>query len=393
LTITIVGEWIANELRLFQPSKAIVVQALRHLSDKKRRDLFSKNLIFRQMAFGQLYEAVIYERVLELTRQNQNFILVKKGGDAWSKNRIHSKLGQNGLFYDENGAIVARGNGQDLAEFDLLVMDKQGEIAFAEVKTSGNNLKELDKVIDYKKRLLEYFFSKPTQFVLISCVELGNRPVVKRIMSKTSTFLTVTAALDELRTKLMFNDLSSLNLLQNHANGSVMLSTLKTRKINYLHLHNQCRKEIINALKNNRRPAFRSNGWLIKRIIVGYLNESSAKRLFKEKGIIVSKERLTPERASVFPRAVLALRMPRLRPEIYLRLPNKRSYLKMGPITTSTFKFERNIRRENTAFFDWLENAEPEIGPELLNKFMATYLTNSVVGSRKKPGESPDIKI
>ncbi len=343
------------------------------------------------MAFGQLYEAVIYERLLELTKLNPNCIAVKKGGDIqW--NRTHSKLGQNGLFYDENGAIVARGNGQDLAEFDLLVMNKQGEIAFAEVKTSGNNLKELDKVIDYKKRLLEFLFSKPTQFVLISCIELGNKPVIKRIARKPSNFSTVTAKLNEIRTYLTVKDVSNLNLPPNHPNGLVMLSTLKTRKINYLHLHNQCREELINALINNRTPDFRSDAWLIKRIIMGHLNKSSTKRLFEEMNIIVNKERLTPESSSIFPRFVLALRVPRLRPEIYLRLPNIGTYLKMGPVTTSTFKFERNIRSKSTAFFDWLETAEPGIGLELLNKFLVAYLINSVVGSRKKPGESPDIK-
>jgi hypothetical protein len=125
---------------------------------------------------------------------------------------------------------------------------------------------------------------------------------------------------------------------------------------------------------------------------MGHLNKSSTKRLFEEMNIIVNKERLTPESSSIFPRFVLALRVPRLRPEIYLRLPNIGTYLKMGPVTTSTFKFERNIRSKSTAFFDWLETAEPGIGLELLNKFLVAYLINSVVGSRKKPGESPDIK-
>ena len=55
-----IDEWVSNGLHSFQPSKAIAIQALPHLSKKKRADLSSKNEIPKQIAFGQLYEAVIY---------------------------------------------------------------------------------------------------------------------------------------------------------------------------------------------------------------------------------------------------------------------------------------------------------------------------------------------
>jgi hypothetical protein len=385
-----IGEWVSNELHSFQPSKAIAIEALRHLSKKKRADLFSKNEIHKQIAFGQLYEAVIYERLLELTKQNANYSVVRKGDNIRWKNRTRSKLGQDGLFYDETGAIVARGNGQDLAEFDLLVMNNQNEIAYVEVKTSGSNLKEFDLSIAYKRRLLEFLFSKPIQFVLLSCLEIGNKPVIKRIINTPSSFLVVTAALDGLQASLKPEDISDLNLRPNYGYRSIPLSNLKMNKINYLQLHNHYREELISAVMNCREPDFKGDSWLIKRIVVGYLNEFSIKKLLDEKSIIIEKERLTIENSNAFSRVVLALRMPALRPEVYLRLQEKRVYLKMGPTNTSTFQFERNIRSRRTAFFDWLENVPHETKPELMDRIMKEYLNNDVVGSRKKPYESPE---
>jgi hypothetical protein len=141
---------------------------------------------------------------------------------------------------------------------------------------------------------------------------------------------------------------------------------------------------------NCRGPDFKGDSWLIKRIVVGYLNEFSVRKLLHEKSMIIEKERLTIENSNAFSRVVLALRMPALRPEIYLRLQEKRVYLKMGPTSTSTFQFERNIRSGRTAFFDWLENVPHEIKPELMDRVMKEYLNNGVVGSRKKPYESPE---
>jgi hypothetical protein len=391
LTATSISEWITKELHSFKPSKAITIRALHHLSKKKRGNLFSKTPIPKQIAFGQLYEAVIYEHLLELTKINPNCIVVKKGCDICAKNRALSKLGQNGLFYDYAGSIVARGNGQDLAEFDFLVTNKQNEIVFGEVKTSSNNLEEFDQVIAYKRRILGFLFSKPIQFALISCVNMSNKRVIKRITGKPLTSLTVTAKLDEHRKNITPEDIFNLNKRPHNRHQSVLLSTLKPRKFNYLHLHNQCREELITAVIHNRPPTFKADAWLIKRIIVGYLNKSSMKSLFEKQSIIINKERMALENPNVFPRVVLALRMPMLRPEIYLRLQNTETYLKMGPTTTSTFEFERNIRRQRTAFFDWLENAKPGIGLGLLNKIMTKHLNDDIVGSRKKPGESPDI--
>jgi hypothetical protein len=318
------------------------------------------------------------------------YTVVGKCDDAPWRKRKRPRLGQDGLYYDESGAIVARGNGQDLGEFDLLLTSGQREIAFAEVKNSSSNLKEFDTLIDYKKRLLNSLFSQPVQFVLISSIDLSKEPAIQRIASTSRNFFVVTGGIDELHAGIKL-EMFCRSLHRKNGFRPTLLSTLDTTKINYLELHDLCREELINASTDSRTPNFAGNSLIVKRLVLGYLNKNSVESLLSEKEIIFQGERLTSEKFSTFSRAVLTLSMPELRPVLYLRLRMKPIYLKMGPITTSIFKFERNIRRRRTAFFDWLERAEPEIGPDLMNRIMNKYLNDDVTGSRRKLGESPDI--
>lgn len=386
-----IGEWMSNGLQSFHPSKEIVLRGLRHITEKTRQDLFSNNWHTKQNAVGQLYEAIIYERVLDLTRADIGYALIKKGNDVWWRNRARPKLGQDGLFYDHNGATVVRGNGQDLGEFDLLLTNLQGEIAFAEVIISGNNIRELEDEVEYKRRLLKHLFSERVEFVLITCSEIQNKIVVKRIASKPRSYLAITGGLDELLSNLKREDISKPTPNPSHGSRSVLLSSLKQNEIKYSELHNRCRDEIVNAVIRGAPVFFEEDSWLIKRLVLGSLSEASKRSLLEDKNIVVKKERLNSDNSSGFSRFVLALRMPELRPEVYIKVLQKPVYLKMGPLTTSTFEFERNIRRSRTAFFDWLENVQPEIGPDLMNNILNRYLKDNVVRSRRKLGESPEI--
>jgi len=386
-----INEWMSDQFRSFQASKLLIMRALRHLSGKERASLFGKNERLKSTPIGKLYESVVYERLLELTNCDARYSVLRKGADIWPRNRTSPKLGQDGLFYDETGAIVARGNGQDLAEFDILVMNSQNEICYVEVKTSKSYLDELDLDVAYKRRLLEYLFSKPIQFVLLSCVEIRNKPAVKRTMNTPSSLLVTTAPIDSLLKVVGTKGTSGIDLRQDIRPRPLLLWKLNVRKFNYFELHEQCREELINATMSRRTVDFKGESWLIKRILVGYLKESSMVKLVNEKSIIVGKEKLTSKNCNAFPRTVLALRMPAFRPEIYLKLPIGHVYWKMGPTNTSTFEFERNIRRRNTEFLDWLESVRFEIEPEVMDRIMDEYLKQDVVGRRRKKGESQDI--
>ena len=82
-----------------------------------------------------------------------------------------------------------RGNGQDLGEFDILLINGR-DIAFAEMITSLNNTKEMVEELDYKRRLLSAYFSAKVQSILISCIDLKVKSnLAVSIKSKRSLFV------------------------------------------------------------------------------------------------------------------------------------------------------------------------------------------------------------
>lgn len=380
-----VGEWTSREISSFCPARETGLKALRHLSNKIRKDLFSENEHTKQNAVGLWYEALVYETLLERARESQSYVVIGKGNDVPVNVRRSSRLCQDGLYYDEGGAIVARGNGQDLAELDLMIANKHGEIAFGEIIKSEKNLKGFEAEINYKRQLLTAMFSQPAQFVLISCSKLRHS-LLKKTLSAPNSHSATTGDLSELLSGLKPEDVSELSPRKAWFKP-ILLSDLKYRRINYLYEHNQCRDELTKSLAEGRMPHLQNNFSLVKRILVGCLNEQSTKWLLLEKNITVEGKRLNAENFA-FSKVVLALSLPEFRPILYLRLPTKPIYLKMGPLTTSTFEFERNIYSWRTAFFAWLENVSFRIWPDLLGQILNRYLNESVVGSKKKHGES-----
>jgi hypothetical protein len=134
-------------------------------------------------AEGRWFEAIVYELFLDAGETTDEIGGVAvKGADA-PRGRRNIHLGQNGFFYSRNGDITIRGNGQDLAEFDLLLLDRDKRIAFGEVVTSPSDLKEFEKEIEYKKRLLGYLFAQQSvPFILVSSFDISHFSVVRRLM-------------------------------------------------------------------------------------------------------------------------------------------------------------------------------------------------------------------
>lgn len=384
-----IDEWVLKGLHSFKPSREFTIRALRHLSDKKKEDLFAQSGWLKRVAIGELYEAIIYEKLLQLTSIDNDYAVVGKWDDVPWRSRVRPCLGQDGLYYDRSGAIVARGNGQDLSEFDLLLTNLHNEYAFLEIKNSPRFLKEFDLKLEYKRRLLSYLFSKPVQCgVVVSSLKISKKPVIKRITATPGNFLVVTDAMDEMDSSIKPEDLSRRFYHRDVGFRPMPLSEIVKKGFNYRSLHDAYREELIKAVMKGKKPNLKGNFWMIKNVIVGYLDESAIKNLFSEKNIVVQGERLTPETFfQHFSRVVLSIRLPELRPVLYLRLHPKRAYWKMGPSTTTTFEYERHIYAKRTAFFDWLESAEFRIRPDLTKQIMRNCLNASVTGKRKKVGE------
>ena len=128
--------WLNSNFRHFKPTAAIAINATRHMNKIERKRLFSPDLEPMRTAEGRWFEAIVYEMFLDISKKSDTIkYLAMKGADA-PRQRENMRLGQNGLFYSKYGDITIRGNGQDLAEFDMLLVDSDNHVSFAEVVTS-----------------------------------------------------------------------------------------------------------------------------------------------------------------------------------------------------------------------------------------------------------------
>ena len=141
----------------------MAVVVLRHLSKKRRKSLSSGKQGEKWSAEGEWYEVIIYEKLLQLACTSKDYSIIGKGADVHSRDREKPRIGQDGLCYDTAGAIVARGNGQDLSEFDILLTKRHHEYAFLEIKNSANFPRDMDLTLEYKKRLLSLIILKKIQ--------------------------------------------------------------------------------------------------------------------------------------------------------------------------------------------------------------------------------------
>jgi hypothetical protein len=387
-----IGQWVSNELISFRPDREVFLQAARHLIGKTIARPSSNSSRIRQISVGKLYESAVYECLRELTKRDPEHSLVAKGADVSPCRRTVAQLRQDGLFYDEKGDIVARGDGQDLSEFDSLVLNRKNEIALIEAKNSKMSLKDLNETTTYKKRLVKYLFSRQVQFVLASPLNIENDPYVKQLLCAPGNFFASTPWLEELSSLLNQKELLEKRVPSAEEPRLVYLSDFRTPKIHYLKVHNVCRHAIIEALKNNRKPILPDKSWLIERIVIGHLSELSVAKLLQESNVLVDEKRLTVESFSqFFSRIVLSLSMPESRPVLYLRLRSTPVYLKLGPLNTFTFEFERNIF-PRTTYFRWLENMDFEIDQPLMSRILHEYLNENVAGLRRKIGELEKFK-
>src|SRR5512138_3140783 len=182
--------WIAEHFDDVPPTPGLVIDATKHMRKNERKQLFSEDLPQMKTAEGRWFEGVCYERMLRLAERTDLIGgIARKGADAPAAGQ-QAALGQNGLFYSNIGDIKIRGNGQDLAEFDLLLRDRDGNLAFAEIVTSPTDMKEFEAEIRFKKRLIGFIYGQAqVPFLLYSSVDVSHHPIVRRIMKEPENAL------------------------------------------------------------------------------------------------------------------------------------------------------------------------------------------------------------
>ena len=362
-------DWLRENCSAFEPNRALAIRALRHMKKGDHIKLFSEEIMEMRTVEGYWYEALIYELLLE-TAINTPAIkkIVKKGADA-PRRPVRIALGQNGMYYAEKGDIRVRGNGQDLAEVDLLLIDANNQVSFAEIITSPSDLKDLEAEIHYKKKLFGYLFRQETvEFSLFSAVDISNTQVIKRLCREEENAYVGTFSCEELKASIRSLRLASLS--RQAVNNPKLISalSLRTRPFDYLQFHDQTLARLLyhanHGTKQAQALADPQISPLVKKVIFGAMHTDARRALVNDLGLRVKSTILDFDTLSRdYSKVVFAMDLPDASPVIYLKPKKKRMYYKMVPEKTGGFKYERQTPGR-VGFYLWLESAKPAVSRE-----------------------------
>jgi hypothetical protein len=389
--MTDITSWLKQNLSSFKPDRRMALNATRHLTAIERSRLFSPEIEKMRTAEGRWYETIIYEMFLSMaTESDQIRHLALKGVDVPHQSRQKIKLGQNGLFYSRCGDITVRGNGQDLAEFDLLLIDGDDRVTFAEVVTSAADMKEFEQEIAYKRALLGYLFNQPeVPFILISSFDVTNYVVGRRLIKTPRTINIQTDSCEEIKS-LIPADRPRIHGTRPSRHPHLILAPdiPLRRSFAYEKYHEEERVRVFDRISSpdGGLPAINGEtGRLVKKILYGGLYPSAIRSVCKDHQFLIRGEEIEyGEIMKHFSKAVLATDLPGYEPIIYLRPRRKKEYLKMVQNGDGDFKFER-YTPSRVGFFLWLESVPPSLGARITRNLLDAFSPN---GNKSKKGKN-----
>jgi len=371
--------WLNGNFKNFKPTAAIALNATRHMNTAERKKLFSPDIEPMRTAEGRWFEAIVYEMFLEISLKSDRIrYIARKGADA-PRASAQAHLGQNGIFYSKYGDITFRGNGQDLAEFDLILVDSDNHVAFGEVVTSPADLKEFEIEIAFKKRLLGYLYGQEhVSFLLISSFDISNYSVVKRLAKDPDNAIIHTSSCEQIkglvkhyRPRILYTKPT------NHIKLIRATDIPLKHPIDYRAYHEEFKSRIFYEVthergKKNLAPATDTEG-LVKKILYGALYPHAIKAICEQYGLVVKGKRIEyAEFFQYFSKAILATDLPGFELIIYLRSRQKTEYLKMVQTKEGHFRFERPTP-SRVGFFLWIESLTPSIGTKISLEILKTF--------------------
>ena len=371
--------WLNSNFKNFKPTAAIALNATRHMNRVERKKLFSPDIEPMRTAEGRWFESIVYEMFLDISQKSSRIkYLARKGADAprtWEQ----ARLGQNGIFYSKSGDITIRGNGQDLAEFDLLLIDSEDRVAFGEVVTSPADLKEFELEIAFKKRLLGYLFHQEhVPFVLVSSFDISNYSVIKRFVKDKDNAIIHTSSCEQIkklvkhyRPRILYNN------PDNHPKLIRATDIPFKRTFDYKKYHDAMKVHMLSEIsrqtgRKNFEPTTETMA-IVKKILFGSCYPQAVKALCERYGLSVRGKRMEfAEFGRQFSSAIIAMDLPGHELIIYLRSRQKREYLKMVQVKDGHFKYERPTP-SRVGFFLWLESLSPTLGVGITIQILDTF--------------------
>jgi hypothetical protein len=371
--------WLNSNFRNFKPTAAIALNATRHMNTTERKKLFSPDIEPMRTAEGRWFEAIVYEMFLDISQKSSRIkYLARKGADA-PRAGTNARLGQNGIFYSRYGDITFRGNGQDLAEFDLLLVDDKDHVAFGEVVTSPADLKEFEVEIAFKKRLLGYLYGQEhVPFILVSSFDISNYSVVKRLAKDPDNAIIHTSSCEQIKSLVKhYRPRILYTKPTNHPKLIQATDIPLKHPIDYRKCHDEFRNRIFTRIgrgqaKNSLDPSTASEA-LVKKILYGALYPRAIMAVCEQYGFVVRGRRVEcSEFFQYFSKAIIATDLPGFELIIYIRSREKKEYLKMVQTREGHFRFERPTP-SRVGFFLWIESLQPTLGTKISLDILGTF--------------------
>ncbi|MFH0966373.1 MAG: hypothetical protein V1862_01645 [Methanobacteriota archaeon] len=388
------SRWIEENKKLCQPRKEHAIRAIRHLSRAERQNLSSEEISYMKSAEGRWFEMISYELFLDLANRTSAIKeVVLKGADVRGKKEIPA-LGQDGFFYSRNGDITIRGNGQDLAEFDLLLIKSDGSLVFVEVVTSPSDLKDFMQEIYYKKQMIRYMFNqKAVTFILVTSFPLTNYKGGRKVLGSEEHLSICTQACETFRSHISGTWNQDLMKPVLPAGKTIRATSLRLSNVfTYKIFHDLEREWVFTHLPEGDTlaalPSPHKTATLVKKILFGRLYPSTMKRLCEKYRFTYKDKELNHEEIQQqFSKVILAADLPDYTPLIYFRLRQKKEYYKMVFDGKGCFKFERRTPPK-VGFFVWLESLEPELGSGITIKVIDTLSHYCFTTGQNSPPQS-----
>ncbi|MDD1670693.1 MAG: hypothetical protein LUQ67_05205, partial [Methanomicrobiales archaeon] len=373
------NDWLARNFPLFPPDRATVLAATRHLSGPQRKNLFSPDPGTMKTAEGKWYESIIYETILRCAAASPEIRqVVSKGPDARYR-RLQARLGQNGLFYSRSGDIKVRGNGQDLAELDLLLVGEGRSIVFGEIVTSPAAMKELETEILYKKRLMGYLFGQGVvPALLVSSVDISRISAVRRILEDPTNLYLSTATCEQIKRLVTRDEVMRGAPRVARSPKLVEAPDLPLAgNFDYRRMHDLQRSRVFSALASGtmyrggdpRDPAT----VIVKKILLGALEPGAVNLFSNQVRLTYRGKPITPQEIRThFAKIILTVNLPEAEPIIYMKPRDRNYYLKMVRVRPGQFKFESNRSRKMLGFFLWLQDVKPSLRADIAGRLLSS---------------------
>lgn len=360
----------------------IAERALRHLRYQEKRALLSEDYALQRTVEGRWFEYIIYETMLDLALQTDAIRhVVKKGADAPAP-YVGMHPAQNGFYYSEKGNLTVRGNGQTIAEMDLLFVDGRGLMGFAEVITSAMDLQAFDQEISYKKRLLGSMLGQETvPFVLVSSVDVSHYASIEEIARMPDCLVLITTPVEEMRDLIYEGSLRRRPERPAPHKKSVDLAAFRPgRPFDYRAVHDRNRDLVLRAMLSAGGDGMAAISSVVdplsKKIMLGTLNASGVEAMLHDRGVRINGAVLSAgEVKRRFCRVVIAFDIPAYTPVIYLKSREKEEYLKVVRNTAGDLVYQdrRTPAPYMAGFYEWLDAEKPGLDTGVAERYASLF--------------------